>query len=103
MALENVSAALRMSMPEIIRQYLKTFELRQELEQMRAVTSLRKLPHWIPLRDTLVRRKARKVLMRSEAGRARAASVSAGASPDLASVAYIAPPQSEVRRKTGTE
>jgi glycosyltransferase involved in cell wall biosynthesis len=100
MALENVSAALRMSMPEIIRQYLKTFELRQELEQMRAVTSLRKLPHWIPLRDTLVRRKARKVLMRSEAGRARA--MSAGAGPDLASIAYIAPPQSDVR-KTGTE
>src|SRR5204863_2110931 len=64
MALQNVSAALRMSMPEIIRQYLRTFELRQELENMRSLSSLRKLPRWLPLRDALVRRRARKMLSR---------------------------------------
>jgi glycosyltransferase involved in cell wall biosynthesis len=64
MALQNVSAALRMSMPEIIRQYLRTFELRQELEQMRTISSLRKLPRWLPMRDALVRRKARRMLSR---------------------------------------
>jgi glycosyltransferase involved in cell wall biosynthesis len=61
MALLNTSAALRMSMPEIIRQYLRTFELRQDLDTMRSLTWLRRLPRWFPLRDTLVRRKARKL------------------------------------------
>jgi glycosyltransferase involved in cell wall biosynthesis len=61
MALQNVSAALRMSMPEIIRQYVQTFELRRGLENMRQLSSLRKLPHWLPLRDALVSRRARKL------------------------------------------
>lgn len=64
MALQNVSAALRMSMPEIIREYLRTFELRQGIEAMRSISRLRKLPRWFPLREALVRRKT-KVLMRS--------------------------------------
>lgn len=64
MALQNTSAALRMSMPEIIRQYLRTFELRQELEVMRSVSMLRRLPHWLPLRSTLLRRKTRKMMLR---------------------------------------
>ena len=64
MALQNVSAALRMSMPEIIREYLRTFELRQGIEAMRSISRLRKLPRWFPLRDTLVKRKTR-VLMRA--------------------------------------
>ena len=66
MAMQNVSAALRMSMPEIIRQYLRTFELRRELEQMRSISSLRKIPRWMPMRDMLVRRNARKALLRLE-------------------------------------
>lgn len=61
MALRNASAALRMSMPEIIRQYLRTFELRQDLETMRSLSWLRRLPRWFPFRQTLVRRKARKL------------------------------------------
>ena len=65
MALENVSAAYQMSMPEIIRQYLRTFELRRELEQMRALSSLRRVPQWVPMRDLLMRRKARALLIRS--------------------------------------
>jgi glycosyltransferase involved in cell wall biosynthesis len=62
MALQNVSAALRMSMPGIIREYLRTFELRQEIEDMRSISLLRRLPHWFPLRERLVRRKTRKAL-----------------------------------------
>ena len=65
MALQNVSAALRMSMPEIILQYLRSFELRQELEDMRSLSLLRKLPRWFPLRETLVRKKTRKMFLRS--------------------------------------
>jgi glycosyltransferase involved in cell wall biosynthesis len=68
MALQNVSAALRMSMPEIIRQYLRSFELRQELEDMRSLSLLRKLPRWFPLRETLVRKKTREMFLRSSAG-----------------------------------
>lgn len=62
MALRNTSAALRMSMPEIIRQYLRTFELRQDLETMRSLTLLRKLPRWFPMRNALLRRKTRKLV-----------------------------------------
>jgi glycosyltransferase involved in cell wall biosynthesis len=106
MALENVSAALRMSMPEIIRQYLRTFELRQELDQMRSLSTLRKLPHWMPLRDMLVRRKARKMFVRSEEARniSASAATATGSSEPL-QIAYIATPvpvESE-QRKTGTE
>jgi glycosyltransferase involved in cell wall biosynthesis len=64
MALQNVSAALRMSMPEIIKQYLRTFALRQELDDLRSLSSLRKLPRWLPMREALVRRKARTMLSR---------------------------------------
>jgi glycosyltransferase involved in cell wall biosynthesis len=106
MALENVSAALRMSMPEIIRQYLRTFELRRELEQVRALSSVRKLPRWMPMRDLLVRRKARKVLLRTEAFQSAdssAAAASGGTEP--ARVVYIATPvpAESQRPKTGTE
>ena len=62
MALQNVSAALRMSMPEIIREYLRTFELRQGIEAMRSIARLRRLPRWFPLRERLVQRKARSLL-----------------------------------------
>ena len=65
MALQNVSAALRMSMPEIIREYLRTFELRQGIEDLKAISTLRRLPRWFPLRETLVRRRTRKVLRRT--------------------------------------
>ena len=64
MALQNMSAALRMSMPEIIREYLRTFELRKEIEDLRAVSLARRLPRWLPLRNTLVRRSTRKILRR---------------------------------------
>lgn len=64
MALQNMSAALRMSMPEIIRQYLRTFELRKEIDDLRALSLARRLPRWLPMRDTFVRRSTRKVLRR---------------------------------------
>lgn len=66
MALQNVSAAMLMSMPEIIRQYLRTFELRQELSSLRSLSKVRRLPHWFPLRNALLRRQARKMSSFSE-------------------------------------
>jgi glycosyltransferase involved in cell wall biosynthesis len=54
MGLQNVSAALRMSMPEIMRQYLRGFQLQQGLGQLTTASRLRRLPHWLPLRDKFV-------------------------------------------------
>lgn len=65
MALQNVSAAMRMSMPEIIRQYLRTFELRQELSSLRSASKVRRLPSWFPFRNAYMRRQARKQLVSS--------------------------------------
>jgi len=106
MAMQNVSAALRMSMPEIIRQYLRTFELRQELEQMRSLSSLRKIPRWLPMRDLLVRRSTRKMILRSSAVRNDAARVSAAGFSESSRVVYMAAPvpvSAKQRRPTGTE
>lgn len=65
MAMENISAALRMSMPEIIRQYLRTFELRRDLENMRSISMARKLPRWFPMRERLVQRSTNRMIKRS--------------------------------------
>jgi glycosyltransferase involved in cell wall biosynthesis len=103
MAMQNVSAALRMSMPEIIRQYLRTFELRQELEQMRSISSLRKIPRWMPMRDMLVRRNARKALLRLETNQSdeSASAAAAGVGSEVVYMATTGP--AEKQRPTGTE
>jgi glycosyltransferase involved in cell wall biosynthesis len=61
MALQNASAALRMSMPEIIRQYVRTFDLQQRLNGLKYVSRARKVPRWLPLRSWLARRVARRL------------------------------------------
>jgi hypothetical protein len=65
MALQNVAAALRMSMPEIIRQYLRTFDLQQQLDTLTALSRLRKLPRWFPFRPRMARRPASALISRS--------------------------------------
>ncbi len=64
MGLQNVSAALRMSMPEIMRQYLRGFQLQHGLGQLTTASKLRRLPRWLPLRDTLVRMAGKRVFTR---------------------------------------
>jgi glycosyltransferase involved in cell wall biosynthesis len=105
MAMQNVSAALRMSMPEIIRQYLRTFELRRDLEEMRSLSSLRRIPRWMPMRNLLVRRNARKMLLRSEAKNGSLAVAAAASGSESAEVVYMATPAPDGRkqRPTGTE
>jgi len=106
MAMQNVSAALRMSMPEIIRQYLRTFELRQELDEMRSLSSLRKIPRWMPMRNLLVRRNARKTLLRLEANREPASVAATAGGSESGQVVYMAAPVpvgAQPRHKTGTE
>lgn len=68
MALQNHSAALRMSMPEIIRQYVRTIDLQHRLGVLRSVSRVRKLPRWLPLRSWAARRAAGKASRRSDSG-----------------------------------
>jgi len=103
MALQNVSAAMRMSMPEIIRQYLRTFELRQELSSMRSLSAARRLPAWLPLRNTFLRRQTRK-LTRSDLNRTPEAAVPDVEAPVRAEVVYIAGSENiPAEGKTGTD
>jgi hypothetical protein len=103
MALRNVSAALRMSMPEIIRQYLRTFELRQDLETMRSLTWLRKLPRWFPMRDALVRRKAQSISAHSATQTGSIGSAGFGPGPNAEIVYMSSAMPSEIQSKTGTD
>jgi glycosyltransferase involved in cell wall biosynthesis len=61
MATQNFSAALRMSMPEIIRQYIRSFDLQQRIKVLRAASRFRRMPRWMPLRPALRRRVGRQL------------------------------------------
>lgn len=62
MAKQNFAAALKMSMPEIIRQYIRSFDLQHRLKVLRAAARFRRLPRWMPLRPMLGRRVGRRFL-----------------------------------------
>lgn len=61
MAIQNFSAALRMSMPEIIRQYIRSFDVQHRLKVLRAASRLRRMPRWMPLRPAFRGRVGRKL------------------------------------------
>ncbi len=61
MALQNFSAALRMSMPEIIRQYLRTFDLQRQIGSLASISRARRIPRWVPLRSWVGGRATRKL------------------------------------------
>jgi len=65
MALQNHSAALRMSMPEIIRQYVRTFDLQNRIGALRTISRVRKLPRWLPMRSWVARRAVHKASRRA--------------------------------------
>jgi glycosyltransferase involved in cell wall biosynthesis len=50
MAMQNFSAALRMSMPEIIRQYIRSFDLQNRVKMLQSASRFRRVPRWMPLR-----------------------------------------------------
>jgi glycosyltransferase involved in cell wall biosynthesis len=102
MAMQNVSAALRMSMPEIIRQYLRTFELRQDLENMRSISMARKLPRWFPLRERLVQRSTTKMLRRSKYRETENSISTVLRASEPAEIVY-ASADTSLESKTGTE
>src|SRR5579871_83794 len=55
MALQNFSAALRMTMPTVIRKYLRHFELQRHMDARRQLMRLRNLPAWLPSRSLFLR------------------------------------------------
>lgn len=55
MAVQNFSAALRMTMPTIVQKYLRHFELHQRAQALRYVTKMRNLPSWVPSKAPLLR------------------------------------------------
>ena len=78
MGLQNVSAALRMSMPEIMRQYLRGFHLQQGLNRLTTASRLRRLPRWLPGRNQVVRMVGKKVFTMDSQNSSSAGSVAVG-------------------------
>ena len=58
MAEQNFSAALRMTMPQIIRQYVRAFDRHQRARALEAVSRFRRIPSWIPSRSAIFRASA---------------------------------------------
>jgi glycosyltransferase involved in cell wall biosynthesis len=55
MAEQNFSAALRMTMPQIIRQYVRAFDRHQRAQALEAVSRFRRIPAWVPSRSAIFR------------------------------------------------
>ncbi len=55
MAEQNFSAALRMTMPQIIRQYLRSFDLHKRAKALEPISRFRRLPSWVPSRSAIFR------------------------------------------------
>ena len=55
MAEQNFSAALRTTMPQIIRQYVRAFDRHQRARALEAVSRFRRIPGWVPSRSAIFR------------------------------------------------
>jgi len=55
MAEANFSAALRMTMPQIMRRYLRSFDVHQRAKALEPISRFRRLPSWIPSRSAIFR------------------------------------------------
>lgn len=62
MARQNFSAALQMSMPQIIREYIHSFDMQQQVKMLKTFSRLRRSRRWTPGRSWAVRRLARRLL-----------------------------------------
>ncbi|HUS19742.1 MAG TPA: glycosyltransferase [Terriglobales bacterium] len=52
---QNFYAALRQTMPQIMRKYLRSFDLHQRTQELRPMSRFRKIPTWVPSRSMLFR------------------------------------------------
>ena len=55
MAEQNYSAALRMTMPHVIRRYLRSFDVHRRSRAIAPILRFRRIPPWIPVRSTIFR------------------------------------------------
>jgi glycosyltransferase involved in cell wall biosynthesis len=55
MAEQNFSAALRQTMPLIMRQYLRSFSVQKKQKELRPLSRFRRVPQWVPSRSTIFR------------------------------------------------
>lgn len=55
MAAQNFSAGLRMTMPEVIHRYLRTFDFHRRARLLASVSRFRILPGWVPSRSAIFR------------------------------------------------
>src|SRR5499427_1129608 len=55
MATQNFSAALRMTMPNVVQKYLRHFELQQRVQTLRHISRFRRLPGWFPSKSLMLR------------------------------------------------
>jgi glycosyltransferase involved in cell wall biosynthesis len=55
MSEQNFSAAMRMTMPQIVRQYLRAFDLHQRTRALEPLRRFRRIPTWISTRSALAR------------------------------------------------
>jgi glycosyltransferase involved in cell wall biosynthesis len=55
MAEQNFAAALRQTMPQIIQQYLRAFNLHQKAKSLEPISRFRRIPSWIPKRSSIYR------------------------------------------------
>ena len=55
MAEQNFSAALRMTMPQIVKQYLRAFDRQQRSRALEPISRFRRLPSWVPSRSAIFR------------------------------------------------
>lgn len=62
MALQNFSAALQMSMPQIIRQYIHSFDMQQRIRMLKAFSRLRRSRRWTPMRGWTARQLEKRLL-----------------------------------------
>lgn len=57
---QNFSAALRQTMPQIMRKYLRSFNLHHRAQTLRPMSRFRRIPAWVPSRSMLFRAAAPK-------------------------------------------
>lgn len=55
MSEQNFSAALRMTMPQVLRQYLRSFDLHQRARALEPISRFRRIPSWVPSRSAIFR------------------------------------------------
>jgi glycosyltransferase involved in cell wall biosynthesis len=61
MAQQNFAAALQLTMPEVVQQYLRSFERGRRLRVLQELSRLRRSPNWLPGREKLGRKWGREV------------------------------------------